>query len=57
MKKKSNQKQQDDPEIISRNDADRLNDFAQDLDDVVTHVVDYGGLSDDSTLRKTDTDE
>lgn len=34
------------PKKISRADADRLNNFAQGLDDEVTHVVDYGDLGD-----------
>ena len=30
------------PKKITREEADRLNNFAQGLDDEVTHVVDYG---------------
>ena len=34
------------PKKISRADANRLNNFAQGLDDEITHVVDYGELGD-----------
>lgn len=30
------------PKKITREEADRLNNFAQGLDDEITHVVDYG---------------
>jgi len=36
------------PEKITRADANRLNNFAQGLDDEITHVVDYGELGDES---------
>jgi hypothetical protein len=45
------------PKKISRSDADRLNNFAQGLDDEVTHVVDYGDLGDLSSAGESDTDE
>jgi len=32
------------PKFISRDEADNLNDYAQDLNDKVTHIVDYGGV-------------
>lgn len=35
---------QDQPKKITRQEADRLNNYAQALDDKITHVVDYGGL-------------
>jgi len=36
------------PKKITRAEADRLNNFAQGLDDEITHVVDYGeGLEDE----------
>jgi len=38
--KKENSKTE--PKKISRAEADRLNNYAQGLDDKVTHVVDYG---------------
>ncbi len=45
------------PKKITRSDADRLNDFAQGLDDEVTHVVDYGDLGDLSSAGDSDTHE
>jgi hypothetical protein len=41
----------DQPEKVDRATADRLNNYAQKLDDPITHVVDYGGLTND-TQRK-----
>ena len=35
------------PEKITRKEADRLNNFAQGLEDNITHVVDYGDLGSD----------
>ena len=52
MSKKKQTENNQSPQKITRSDADRLNDFAQDLDDPVTHVVDYGGL--DSTESNKD---
>lgn len=37
-----NDKQKPQPKKITREEADRLNNFAQGLDDEITHVVDYG---------------
>jgi hypothetical protein len=39
------------PEKVDKDTADRLNSYAQSLDDPITHVVDYGGLT-DNTQRK-----
>lgn len=39
--------------IITRDEADKLNDFAQDLDDEITHVVDYGGVEEDTGKKKS----
>jgi hypothetical protein len=39
------------PEKVDKTTADRLNSYAQSLDDPITHVVDYGGLT-DNTQRK-----
>lgn len=36
-----------DTKKITREQADRLNDFAHDLDDEITHIVDYGELLDE----------
>jgi len=36
------EKQKPEPKKITREEADRLNNFAQSLDDEITHVVDYG---------------
>ena len=38
--------------VITRDEADKLNNFAQDLDDEITHVVDYGGVIEDDTEKK-----
>ena len=36
------------PLLISKAEADKNNDYAQSLDDEITHVVDYGeGLGDE----------
>tara|TARA_B100000900_G_scaffold403984_1_gene411750 strand:- start:2681 stop:2827 length:147 start_codon:yes stop_codon:yes gene_type:complete len=32
------------PKKVSKEEADKLQDFAQDLNDEITHVVDYGDL-------------
>lgn len=46
------------PKKISKEEADRLNNYAQELKDTVTHVVDYGeGLNDEvvnNTKRKNE---
>jgi len=46
------------PKKISKEEADRLNNYAQGLKDEVTHVVDYGeGLNDEvvnNTKRKNE---
>lgn len=34
------------PENIDKETADRLNNYAQSLNDPITHVVDYGNLED-----------
>ncbi len=34
------------PEKVDRATADSLNNYAQGLDDPITHVVDYGNLDD-----------
>jgi len=33
------------PQKISKEEADKLQDYAQGLDDEITHTVDYGGLN------------
>ena len=35
------------PNFISKEEADKKGDFAQDLDDEITDIVDYGDLGDD----------
>ena len=35
------------PEVISKEEADKMQDFAQSLDDKITHDVDYGDLNGD----------
>jgi hypothetical protein len=41
------------PEAISKEEAEKLMDYAQDLSDPVTHVVDYGDLDSDKEDTKT----
>lgn len=45
-------KTEQEPKKITREEADKLNDFAQSLDDVITHVVDYGDLSNTKSKKK-----
>jgi len=40
------------PEVISKEEADRLDDYAQNLNDPVTKVVDYGGLVEEKGKKK-----
>lgn len=40
------------PEKVDKDTADRLNNYAQGLHDPITHVVDYGNLT-DNTKRKS----
>ncbi len=40
------------PEEISKDEADKLQDFAQDLDDEITHVVDYGDIKVDKKEKR-----
>lgn len=40
------------PEVISKEEADKIDDYAQDLNDPVTRVVDYGGLDSEKPKRK-----
>jgi len=40
------------PEVISKEEADRLDDYAQNLNDPVTKVVDYGGLVEGKGKKK-----
>lgn len=39
------------PEKVDRNTADRLNNYAQTLGDPITHIVDYGDLTDDTDKK------
>ena len=43
--------QEPQPKKITRKEADRLNSFAQGLEDQITHVVDYGSLNEDSEKK------
>lgn len=40
------------PKKIEKEEADRLNNYAQNLNDKITHVVDYGGLLEESKRNK-----
>ena len=39
-------------EKVDRETADRLNNYAQSLNDPITHVVDYGNLIEDDKKKK-----
>ena len=41
-----------DPKVITKEEADKLDNFAQGLNDEVTHVVDYGGVEEPKKGRK-----
>jgi hypothetical protein len=47
MEKDNKSNTESKPNVISKEEADRKNDFAQDLNDEITDVVDYGNLSDE----------
>jgi|TARA_E500000178_G_scaffold321099_1_gene344693 hypothetical protein len=38
------EKEKKEPQKISKEEADKMQDFAQGLDDEITHTVDYGDL-------------
>jgi hypothetical protein len=40
------------PKVISKDEAEKMSDFAQDLDDPITHVVDHGDLGVDKKKKK-----
>lgn len=40
------------PEKVDRATADSLNNYAQSLNDPITHVVDYGNLALDDSKKK-----
>lgn len=49
----NNKDQTQQPKKITQDEANKMKDFAQSLDDVITHVVDYGeGLGQDSEETK-----
>ena len=39
------------PKVISKEEADEMDDYVQGLQDEVTHVVDYGGVEEDKRGR------
>jgi hypothetical protein len=39
------------PKVISKEEADEMNNYVQGLEDEVTHVVDYGGVEEDKKGR------
>ena len=45
-------KNNDKPKVISKDEAERLRNYAQGLDDPITHVVDYGDLGSDTQDTK-----
>ncbi len=40
------------PEKVDKTTADSLNNYAQSLNDPITHVVDYGGLDNETNKKK-----
>ena len=40
------------PEVISKEEADRLDNYAQGLNDKVTKVVDYGSIGEEKSKKK-----
>ena len=40
------------PEKVDKTTADSLNNYAQQLDDPVTHIVDYGNLELENSKKK-----
>lgn len=40
------------PKTVDKATADSLNDYAQSLDDPVTHIVDYGNLELENSKKK-----
>ena len=47
MEKDNESNTESKPNIISKEEADKKDDFAQGLDDKITDVVDYGDLGDE----------
>ena len=39
------------PKVISKEEADKMDNYVQGLEDEVTHVVDYGGVEEDKRGR------
>ena len=50
MEEKSNTSSE--PKKISKDEAEKMSDFAQNLDDPITHVVDYGEIGLDKDSKK-----
>jgi hypothetical protein len=48
-KKKANTKST--PKVISKNEADKMDNYVQSLEDEVTHVVDYGDIAEPKKKR------
>ena len=40
------------PKKISKEEAEKMNDWAQNLNDPITHVVDYGELGNEDKKKK-----
>jgi len=40
------------PKVISKEEADKMDNYVQGLEDEVTHVVDYGGVEEEKRGKK-----
>ena len=49
--KQTSDKDEKQPEVISKDEADAKNDYAQSLEDEITHKVDYGGLNEEKEKK------
>ena len=49
--KQTSDKDEKQPEVISKDEADVKNDYAQSLDDEITHKVDYGGIKEETKKK------
>ena len=49
--KQTSDKDEKQPEVISKDESDAKNDYAQSLEDEITHKVDYGGLNEEKEKK------